>query len=344
MLPPMLRLRYQRYQLPFRQPLRTAHGLWSEREGLWVRVEAEAGGVGFGEVAPVPGFGGPSLDECEEVLRRLGPDPGDGLVDQVIGQGGAVGFALATAVREARGEALVGQRQHEYLPVAALLPAGRTVLRAAPERAELGFRTFKWKVGVGDPRDERVLLDDVLGALPSESRLRLDANGAWDRRQAEAWLDCCAERPQIEFVEQPVAAGDARSDDLLLGLATDYPTAIALDESLTDGADFARWLDHGWPGVWVLKVSLMGDPVQLLAEVERHQLDVVVSTALETAVGARAVYGFAFALKEKRRALGLGVWPLFEARWANGPTAMPFVRWSDVEALNAEDVWSAASF
>ncbi|WP_221031715.1 o-succinylbenzoate synthase [Actomonas aquatica] len=342
----MYRLRFKSYSLPFRQALRTAHGLWSEREGLLVRLETAEGGVGFGEAAPVPGFGGASLAEMDATLRRLGRESGEEELDHVIGQGGALGFALAAARAEAEGRAVVGEGpMHEYLPVAALLPAGRAAIRVAVERAELGFRTFKWKVGVGDPRDERVMLDDLLGELPSESRLRLDANGAWDRRQAEAWLECCAERPMIEFVEQPVAAGGAKAEDLLLGLAGDYPTPLALDESLVGEADLQRWLELGWPGVWVLKAALMGDPARLAKRIAQHRLDVVISTALETAVGARSVYALAFALErhEARRALGMGVWPLFGARWANGPTAMPFVRWTDVTALNAEAVWNGVN-
>ena len=92
---------------------------------------------------------------------------------------GALGFALASAWAALDGErGLSVPRAHDYLPVAGLLPAGKAAFRVAMDRAELGFRTFKWKVGVADPRDERGMLDDLLSALPSESRLRLDANGA----------------------------------------------------------------------------------------------------------------------------------------------------------------------
>ena len=339
----MIRLRFQRFRLPFRQALRTAHGRWDEREGGLVRVELASGGVGYGEAAPVPGFGGASVDEVEATLRRLGGEASGAEVAELIAQGGILGFALATALREAEGAPPVGAPRHDYLPVAALLPAGRAALRVAEERAELGFRCFKWKVGVADHRDERVLLDDLLAVLPAESRLRLDANGAWERRQAEAWLACCAERPAIDYVEQPVAPGGEKAEDLLLGLAADYPTPLALDESLTQVTDFERWLGLGWPGVWVLKPALMGDPARLLAIVHEQRLGVVISSALETAVGARAVLGLAFALPEKRRALGTGVWPLFSARWANGPLAMPFVHWSDVEALDAEATWNGVN-
>ena len=340
----MLRLSTKTYRIPFRQPLRTAHGLWSEREGVLVKLEDADGRVGFGEAAPVPGFAGATVAEVVSVLETLGRDADEALLEGVIARGGALGFALASAWAALDGErGLSVPRAHDYLPVAGLLPAGKAAFRVAMDRAELGFRTFKWKVGVADPRDERGMLDDLLSALPSESRLRLDANGAWNRRQAEAWLDCCAERPMIDFVEQPVTTDGERGIDLLRGLAEDYPTTIALDEAVTRTQDLQTWIDAGWSGVWVIKPALMGDPEVLRATIEQHKLDVVISTALETAVGARSAYALAFALSSKKRALGMGVWPLFPGSWANGPMAMPFVRWSDVETLNAEAVWNGVN-
>ena len=58
------RFSHRAYRLPLRQPLRTAHGLWAEREGLIVRVEDESGRVGFGEIAPIEWFGTETLAEA----------------------------------------------------------------------------------------------------------------------------------------------------------------------------------------------------------------------------------------------------------------------------------------
>ncbi len=33
-----VRFQFRRYRLPFRAPVRTAHGTWAEREGLVVRA------------------------------------------------------------------------------------------------------------------------------------------------------------------------------------------------------------------------------------------------------------------------------------------------------------------
>ena len=111
--------------------------------------------------------------------------------------------------------------------------------------ADAGFRVFKWKVGVGAAEDERSILDDLIGALPAGSRIRLDANGGWNRRTAEQWLDHAVGRP-VEFIEQPVAPDSRGAEDNLLGLAADFPVALALDESIAGDGDVDRWLDLGW--------------------------------------------------------------------------------------------------
>jgi len=229
-----------------------------------------------------------------------------------------------------------------YLSVAALLPAGRAAIATLREKAEVGFRVFKWKVGASDLQDELGWLDELCGELPSGAKLRLDANGAWERRQAERWLERCADRP-IEFVEQPIARERKGADDLLLGLAEDYPTPLALDESLVGTVDVDKWLGVGWRGVFVVKPSLFGDVGNTLAKLSAVKATVVFSSALETAVGARAALEHAFAWPGERRALGFGVWPLFADSRFDGPSSAPFIRREDLDRMNPETLWNALS-
>ena len=342
---------FRRYRLPLRVAVRTAHGVWTEREGVIIRLENEAGIAGLGEAAVIPWFGTETADEAEEVCRELGGRVDEARLDGVPARLRCLRNAIASARLEVGRDfspasvAKIEKGRAEappYLPVAALLPAGRASLAAIPSRAESGFRVFKWKVGVGDSADELALLDDVCAVLPNGAKLRLDANGAWDRRKAERWLERCADRP-VEFLEQPIAADARGADDLLLGLAHDFPTLIALDESVASDGDVERWLGAGWPGVFVVKPSLLGDAAGTLENLGRANASVVFSSALETAVGARAALRMAFTWPGELRALGFGVWPLFADARFDGPAAAPFVRWEDVERINPEVIWNALS-
>lgn len=376
----MWKIEHRAYRLPFRRMVRTAHGPWAEREGWLLRAvridEAgrELGAVAWGEVAPIPWFGTESVAAAGAALADLRGRAAS-LADALARVPAAcvcTRAGLAAAMErgagsgegrdrsEAQGEEGGAQGAEgdagavKFLPVTGLLPAGRAALEAVAPALELGFRTFKWKVGVGDAADEWAILDDLLGELPAGAKLRLDANGAWDRRVAERWLERAAERP-VEYVEQPCLAAPGASeaearrvDDVLRGLAADYPVTLALDESITAAHDVERWLALDWRGVWVLKPALLGGPEPVLEKLARARADVVFGSALETAVGARAGLRLAFAWAERvsperRRALGYGVWPLFADSRADAPWVGPFVRREDLARINAEELWNALS-
>ena len=350
------RFQFHRYRLPFRAVVRTAQGLWAEREGLIVRLTDESGRTGLGEAAMIPWFGTETVDAGEVAARDLGEWLDEERLARLPAALPCFRNAIAAAQAEIKAktdlesEARPSGTVHNasYLGVAALLPAGRAVLAAIEPKAEAGFRIFKWKIGVGDVADELSLLDDVCAALPEGAKLRLDANGALDRKRAERWLERCAERP-VEFLEQPSfaapsqgAAQRQKTDDLLRGLAESFPTPIALDESLVSEGDAERWIGAGWPGIYVVKPALFGDVAGIMAKLKHAKADVVFSSALETAVGARAALQWAFAWPGDR-ALGFGVWPLFENARNDGPYLAPFLRREDMERIDTEAVWNALS-
>lgn len=349
----LFRLDYRVYRLPLPTPLRTAHGPWVEREGALVQLKDEAGRVGYGEAAPIPWFGTETATEAAAAIRALGDRVTAEQMAAVPERLGSVRFALdcamaegtqglgrrlgkASSADETRPEAAFhpGRR----LPVTGLLPAGRAVLAELPKRLEAGFVSFKWKVGVGDLGDELALLDDVLALLPTHAKLRLDANGGWDRRTAARWLSRCAERP-VEFVEQPLAPAD---EDGLRGLAGDYPVSLALDEAVAGLAELRRWQAEGWPGVLVVKPALAGPWPDLVEWIRTSRADVVFSSAIETVVARAAILRSVLTGPElTQRALGFGVGEVFGNRCWDGPVIGPVLDAGWLQGFNLEDAWTA---
>lgn len=331
----VFRFSYKSYRLPLRTPLRTAHGRWTEREGLIVRLEDESGRAGYGEIAPLPWFGTETMVEADEICRKFGDKVEALRLDEVPERFGCVRFALDQA-RSGQCH-IIDDTAGKRLPVAALLPAGREALPILRRKLEGGFLAFKWKVGVGDPADELGVLDDLVAHLPAHAKLRLDANGGWTRPQAARWLARCAERP-VEFVEQPVAPAD---EDALLGLAADYPVKLALDESVVRLAEARRWQGLGWPGVFVIKPALAGPLDELAKWIAETKADVVLSSALETTLGRSAILRAALSQPLTQRALGFGMGEIFGDRHWDGPVLGPLADASCLADHPGEELWAA---
>jgi O-succinylbenzoate synthase len=196
---------------------------------------------------------------------------------------------------------------------------------------------LKWKVGVDDEDSEIAVLRKIADALPTGVMLRLDANGAWDRGTARAWIDACDGLP-VEFIEQPFPRGD---DAALLEIGTAYPWLIALDESVTPPGELWRWLEAEWPGVVEVKPSHAGDPVQLRKLLTESKADAVFSTALETTVGWHAALRFALGHTGARRALGFGAGNILSDDLLNPPEATPVA--SAKQLAPAPDPWTHLS-
>ncbi|HVU19014.1 MAG TPA: o-succinylbenzoate synthase [Candidatus Didemnitutus sp.] len=324
------RLEFKPYRLPMRQPLRTAHGLWREREGFLIRLESPEGTYRWGDIAPMPWFGTETISEAGDWLRSSrGAITGESMAN-IDPRLSCVRFALHCALSP-------GAAGTERRPVSALLPAGRDALALLPDRLENGYLAFKWKVGVGDAADERVVLDDLIAMLPAYTRLRLDANGAWDRRTASRWLTRCADRP-VEFVEQPLAPED---HDGLLGLASDFPVPLALDESVASLDAARRWQADGWKGIFVIKPAIAGPLDEIESWIASSRADVVISSAIESAIGRAAVLRFACRENITKRALGFGLGAIFaDGQW-DGPVIPPIIDGAWGNSIDEEALWNA---
>ena len=138
--------------------------------------------------------------------------------------------------------------------------------------------TLKWKVAVCDHEEELGLLQGLLDKLPVSARLRLDANGGWDRLQAWRWVEQLRGDSRLEWFEQPLAADDWEG---LEAIAAVVP--VALDESLQA---HPTWRDQ-WEGWQVRRQLLEGDPRTLLRDLLRGKPRLMLSTTFETGIGGR---------------------------------------------------------
>ncbi|MDR1152647.1 MAG: o-succinylbenzoate synthase [Bifidobacteriaceae bacterium] len=203
------------------------------------------------------------------------------------------------------------------IPVNATVPAVGPDAGAAIVRESGGCRTVKVKVaGPGDTLDaERDRVAAVRDAVGPRGAIRIDANGAWDVDTAVdrlAALDKAA--GGLEYAEQP-----CRSIADLAAVRRRTRVPIAADESIRHSADPLAVVRHRAADVAVLKVQPLGGVRACLELAERLDLPVVVSSALETAVGIAAGLALAAALPVAPLACGLATGQLLGADVTSTP-------------------------
>jgi o-succinylbenzoate synthase len=197
----------------------------------------------------------------------------------------------------------------ESIPINATVPASN-------DEAEIeqilswypGVDTVKIKVGTGI-KEDLARIKAARKYLP-KAKIRIDVNGSW--RVDDAFININAiyevTGDLLEYVEQPVASLDELRQ-LKEGMTVDVK--IAGDEVLRKAKDpFAISLD-GAIDILMLKVSPLGGIKRAMDLASHHKLPVLISSALESAVGIS--YGLALAARIPKLdyACGLGTSALF---------------------------------
>ena len=197
----------------------------------------------------------------------------------------------------------------ESIPINATVPASNDeseieqILSWYP-----GVDTVKIKVGTGIQED-LVRIAVVRKHLP-KAKIRIDVNGSWNVKEALSNISAIYQvtGDLLEYVEQPVASLDELKQ-LKEDMSVDVK--IAGDEVLRKAKDpFAISLD-GAIDILMLKVSPLGGIKRAMDLASHHKLPVVISSALESAVGIS--YGLALAARVPNLdyACGLGTSALF---------------------------------
>ena len=336
-----LQLAFRPYAFDLSRPLVTSRGSWQRRRGWLLRiVDSGSGSMGWGEVSPLDPGG---QHRCEHVLSAWSLNvcrSRQALEVLLPSLPAALAFAIGAALAELDGVVgdahANGQRWRPPPPSAQLLPAGHAMPAAleallaqhgevSGEACRVEPLTLKWKVAAAEPALEWRLLSLLLQHLPDKARLRLDANGGWDRATADRWADAVADDPRLDWLEQPLAANDFEG---LSRLGERVP--VALDESL----DLNPELREHWPGWQVRRPVLEGDPRPLLQDLQRGRPKLMLSTAFETGIGARWLALLAQLQQQGPTPVAPGFapgWtpsgPLFasepEQVWAHASEAMP---------------------
>ena len=291
------------YVLPLRKALATGRGQLTSRRGLLVCLHDGEGHAGWGEAAPLPGWGGPDLDTTGEAVvdwlraAALFEEPeelaarADVTLREVPCAWAAIAGAAADLAARRRDVSLAsflagevpvsGGSPRGPVPTAALIDGDtpESVAAAAAGATAAGHTTLKLKVGSGPLADDVARVGALRDAAPAAA-LRLDANGAWGAAAEDAVRALARFEP--ELLEEPCRG---LRQLRLLQERSDIP--IAADESLPPLTDIHRRLPLGVAAA-VLKPSALGDPVAVLgaaAALAETGTSAIIGSFMESAVG-----------------------------------------------------------
>lgn len=282
----------------------------AQREGFVLRLERD-GGVGEGEIAPLPGFSRENPEQAANAALTLlrywvaGQDilpppsqlhgqpvpapaqrsrwrssPRSDLSDAALTLESlppSAAFGISCALAELDGR-LPDRADYQTVPLCHGEPA-----MLIPRLAALpGRKTAKIKVGLTEPRHDSRLVNTLLAEVP-DLHLRLDANRSWSAVDAAAFaagLDP-AIGGRIDFIEEPCAAP---ADSLAFAQRTGL--AIAWDESVRE-ADFRISPQPGVAAI-IIKPTLTGSLAYcagLIAQARQAGLSAVISSSVESSLG-----------------------------------------------------------
>ena len=190
-----------------------------------------------------------------------------------------------------------------------------------------GVQTFKVKVGENLAEDIARLAK--VKSLRPKAKLRIDVNGTWSVQEAVTNLRAIYENiGSLEYVEQPCATGEELRE-LKEKLKVDMK--IAGDEVLRKASDpFAVDLNSAID-ILMLKVQPLGGIARAHKLAEHHKLPVVISSALESAVGINYGLQLAASFPEMDFDCGLGTGSLLSANVADLPIVNGEIQITEVE-------------
>lgn len=276
--PPACLLECTRCLRRLRTPLRTAKGTLSVRESLLLQWRT-ADGQRFAqsEIAPFPGLPGESVADAERFVQRL--------AGQFFGPPGSPTAARAPDSLPCTAFGLADWLRVDAPPAPPVASAALAAIDAAPASVPANAPVIKLKVGSAPPATELQCFARWAQHHPA-ARFRLDPNQAWSPAIAQSWAEALspALRQRIEFVEQPFP--DAVFDfPQLTRFAQHFPLPLALDEWLSSPTALRAALASAWPGFFVIKASLLGDPAAWLPATGPVAHRCVVSSVFESPIG-----------------------------------------------------------
>jgi O-succinylbenzoate synthase len=321
----MIRARIAYREFQFLRPATTSRGtLRKKKVNFIVLYYADDPDIaGIGECSLFPGL---SVDDHKEFGIRLqdtvdGINRGDYGNNPALSAWPSLNFALETAWRDLRsgGNRILYPSDFtggkDSIPINGLIWMGTKddMKQQIREKLEHGYSCIKIKIGALTLDEELELLGYLRKQFgPEELEIRVDANGAFKRREVLEVLKMLSAF-DLHSIEQPIAPGHPEAMAEICGLS---PVPVALDEELIGqhtSAAKRKILDIIRPQYVVLKPGMLGGIAscnEWITLCNERKTGWWITSALETNIGLNTIAQWTYTLGNTM-AQGLSTGSLF---------------------------------
>ena len=318
----MIKARYKKYTLNFKNPSGTSRGILRTKE-TWFIVLEENGKTGIGETGLFRGLSIDDVENYEEKLKWVVKNISKGLeyLLKELFQFPSIQFGLEQAFLSLKSNSSFVlfpsefTNKKESIPINGLVWMGdkKFMKMQIKEKLKSGFSCIKMKIGAIDFEAEIALLKSIRKEFSSkEIELRVDANGAFKPNEALEKLSTLSEL-DLHSIEQPIKQGQINE---MAELCAKTPLPIALDEDLIgvfSSKEKKKIITTINPQYIILKPSLIGGfagSTEWINLAEQNNCGWWITSALESNIGLNAIAQFTYTLKSKLPQ-GLGTGGLF---------------------------------
>ena len=303
-------------ELPLIEPFIVSYGTYPNMPSLIVKMTTQCGLIGWGEAVPDEHVTGETLEGTYAVLKHtlapamIGENPMNfealhAKMDALIYSAPAAKAAIDIACFDVVGKKLnvpayqlTGGRYHEKFPITHVLSIGtpEKMANEAAERVEMGYSSFKMKVG-RDVASDVARIQAVRERIGKDIAIRVDVNQGWVNSSTTMQAVRELERLNIDWLEQPVRADDI---DGMVEIKSKTAIPMMIDEGLRGFRDMREIIAKRAADKVNIKLMKCGGiyPAMKLAHMaEMAGIECQIGSMVESSVGSAAGFHVAFSNK-----------------------------------------------
>ena len=297
-----MKINYYKVKLKKRFPLAISRGVRYDSENLFIRYEKD-GIIGWGEAAPGETEGAGTPEEVQKELERFVATGIEGESIQDLYDRSkelkippcayaAIDIALWDWTAKKAGlplnQILGFPRPHTPTSVTIGINKPDVIKKRIPLLLD-GTTVKSLKIKLGSPEGlsaDKIMYEQVVESTKNYNvKIRVDANGGWNVKDAKYMMQWLAERG-VDYIEQPLKEGE---ENELEKIYNDRPLPIYLDESCRFSENipkFASYVDG--VNMKLMKCGGITEALRIISTAKTYGLKTMIGCMSESSVSIAA--------------------------------------------------------